>query len=81
MLSEIALGGELFHRIYPPLGGDAGLKEEDAVFYAASVTSALGYMHSREVKYTLSSSLAHFLTLSSWMTGCLSQHITGVRSD
>jgi hypothetical protein len=49
MLTELPMGGELFHRIYPPLGGDIGLKEADAVFYAASVTAALGYMHSREV--------------------------------
>jgi len=46
------MGGELFHRIYPPLGdGEPGLKEEEAVFYAASVVSTLGYMHSREVVY------------------------------
>ena len=51
LLSEFVHGGELYHRIHPPDGGRSRLDELDARFYAASVTLALGYMHSRSVVY------------------------------
>lgn len=50
-VTELLLGGELFHRIVGPTGHPVALPHSDARFYIACCVKALEYLHERNIVY------------------------------
>lgn len=50
-VTELLLGGELFHRIVGPTGHPVALPQSDARFYIACCVKALEYLHERNIVY------------------------------